>query len=116
MVPRERLETRGGEISKGITRRGAVMTLLRPALEKLRQARGCLTVQIFLSPNHDRLLGVEINPRFGGGYPLSHEAGAGFPQLMIREWLLSESLSWQDEWKANMMMLRYDSMVISSVD
>lgn len=116
MVPRERLETRGGEISKGVTRHGVVMNLLKPALERLQGARGCLTVQVFLSPEQNRLLGVEINPRFGGGYPLSHAAGAGFPEMIIREWLLGELPSWCDNWKGDQMMLRYDSMVISSLD
>jgi len=51
MVPRERLEARGGEISKGIPRRDAVMHLLRPCLERLRGACGCLTVQVFASPD-----------------------------------------------------------------
>ena len=91
------------------------MSLLRPSLERLQSACGCLTVQVFLSPDQDRLLGIEINPRFGGGYPLSHDAGAGYPQLMIREWLLGESLIWQDNWQADLMMLRYDAKVIKSI-
>ena len=115
IVPRERLEVRGGEISKGVTRRGAVLELLRPALEKLEGARGCLTVQVFLSPDRDRLLGVEINPRFGGGYPLSHAAGAAFPEMMIRDWLLGEPISWIDSWQSDLLMLRYDSMVLRSL-
>jgi carbamoyl-phosphate synthase large subunit len=27
---------------------------------------------------------LELNPRFGGGYPVSHFAGAGFPELIVR--------------------------------
>ena len=65
MVPRERIETRGGEISKGVTRRGAVLSLLRPSLERLQSACGCLTVQVFRS---DQILGIE-STGFGGGYP-----------------------------------------------
>ena len=115
MVPRERLETRAGEISKGITRRGAVMQLLKPALTKLVGARGCLTVQVFLSPEQDSISGIEINPRFGGGYPLSHSAGARFPELIISEWLLGGSPPWHDNWRSDLLMLRYDSMVFRSL-
>ncbi|WP_010316309.1 ATP-grasp domain-containing protein [Synechococcus sp. CB0205] len=112
MVPRQRLETRGGEISKGITRKDGVISLLRPCLERIQGARGCLTVQVFTNPERDRLLGVEINPRFGGGYPLSHAAGVNFPELLIREWLLGETPSSIDDWQADLLMLRYDSMVL----
>lgn len=114
MVPRQRLETRGGEISKGITRRDEVIPLLRPCLERIKGARGCLTVQVFASPERDQLLGVEINPRFGGGYPLSHAAGAAFPELLIREWLLGERPDPNDNWQADLLMLRYDAMVLRS--
>jgi carbamoyl-phosphate synthase large subunit len=114
MVPRQRLETRDGEISKGITRRDGVIPLLRPCLERIQGARGCLTVQVFANPERDQLLGVEINPRFGGGYPLSHAAGAAFPELLIREWLLAERPEPNDNWQANLLMLRYDAMVLRS--
>ena len=114
MVPRQRLETRGGEISKGITRRDEVIPLLRPCLERIEGARGCLTVQVFANPDRDQLLGVEINPRFGGGYPLSHAAGASFPELLIREWLLGERPEPNDNWQADLLMLRYDTMVLRS--
>ena len=116
IVPRQRLETRGGEISKGVTRRGPVFNLLKPSLDRLKGARGCLTVQVFLSPTSDRLLGIEINPRFGGGYPLSHAAGASFPEFMIYEWMLGKHLTWTDNWRADMLMLRYDTMVMRGFD
>ena len=32
------------------------------------------------------MVGIEINPRFGGGYPQSYAAGANFPELLIREY------------------------------
>jgi carbamoyl-phosphate synthase large subunit len=108
------LEVRGGEISKGITRRDGVIPLLEPCLERLQGARGCLTVQVFANPERTRLRGVEINPRFGGGYPLSHAAGAAFPELLIREWLLGQRPEPNNSWQADLLMLRHDAMVLRS--
>lgn len=108
-VPRQRLEVRGGEISKGITRRGRVYDHLRPLLEHLEGARGVLTLQVFSDPEQVSFLGVEINPRFGGGYPMSHLAGVDYPGWLIREWLLQEAITYRDDWRADLMLLRHDS-------
>ena len=48
-------------------------------------ARGPNTIQCFITPNGPVL--TEINPRFGGGYPLAHAAGGTYP-----EWLMDMML------------------------
>lgn len=53
----------------------------------------------------------EINPRFGGGYPLSYAAGANYPELLIREYFLHQQIDYSDEWKDDLLMLRYDDAV-----
>lgn len=112
-VPRQRLEVRGGEISKGITRKDKVLKFLKKYLSRLVGARGVLTLQVFVDPSREQLLAIEINPRFGGGYPMSHAAGAGYPAMLIREYLLGESLAYGEVWEADLLMLRYDTMVES---
>ena len=42
------------------------------------------------------MLGIEINPRFGGGYPMSHAAGADYPGMLIKEYLLGETLNYDE--------------------
>ena len=44
---------------------------------------GPLDVDLFLQEN-DKPFILELNPRFGGGYPVSHLAGADFPLLILR--------------------------------
>jgi len=112
-VPRQRLETRGGEISKGITRRDAIYHYLRNHLSFIHGARGVITVQVFTNPNRNQVLGIEFNPRFGGGYPMSHAAGVDYPTMLIKEYLLNESLPNMDNWQSDLLMLRYDAMVIA---
>lgn len=111
-VPRERLETRGGEISKGITRKDNVLDFLIEHLSYLKGARGVLTIQLFTDQSRERFIGIEINPRFGGGYPMSHASGVDFPSMIISEYIFSEELNYFDSWKDNLLMLRYDQMVI----
>ena len=112
LVPRERLEVRTGEVSKGVTRRGAVYDYLLPRLARIRGARGCLTVQLFFNEERRRFAGIEINPRFGGGYPLAHAAGANYPAWLIDEYLLDSSVPFFDGWEENLLMLRYDAKIL----
>lgn len=112
LVPRQRLEVRDGEVSKGVTRRGAVYDYLATRLRRLQGMRGCITLQVFAHPGTGRVLGIEINPRFGGGFPLSHAAGARYGGWLIDEYLLGRSVAWFDGWMADLLMLRYDAQVL----
>ncbi|WP_213956018.1 ATP-grasp domain-containing protein [Variovorax sp. dw_954] len=111
-VPRERIEVRGGEISKGITRRNYVYDYLLPRMRKLQGARGCITLQIFANEKTRRFAALEINPRFGGGYPLSYSAGANYPGWLIDEYLLDRDVRFFDKWEQDLMMLRYDAKIL----
>jgi carbamoyl-phosphate synthase large subunit len=113
-VPRERIEVRAGEVSKGATRRNQVYEYLLDKLRSLVGAKGCITVQVFFNPETGAVKGLEINPRFGGGYPLTLSAGANYPEWLIREYLLDENIVFTDMWEPNLLMLRYDAKVIVS--
>lgn len=108
VVPRERLETRAGEVSKGITRKLTdVMEASIFVAESLPGAFGPITLQCFQTSDN-RISFIEINPRFGGGYPLSHAAGASFP-TWIMQWVKGEYPQIAiDDWEENLLMLRYD--------
>ncbi len=111
-VPRLRIETRAGEVSKGVTRRNHVFDYLKDKLPNLQGARGCITLQLFSNAETGRFAALEINPRFGGGYPLSYSAGANYPGWLIDEYLLGKEVAFKDDWEANLMMLRYDAKVL----
>lgn len=113
LVPRHRLEVRDGEISKGVSRKNHVYDYLLQRLKTVQGARGCLTVQLFANPNGQRYAALEINPRFGGGYPLSYAAGANYPGLLIDEYLLSKEVQFFDGWETDLLMLRYDAQVLT---
>ena len=110
-VPRQRLEVRAGEVSKGRTVHVApVEDLARRLFERLPGARGAMNVQIFFDEQSGAVNVIEINPRFGGGFPLAWHAGARSPRWIIEEILGLES-SITDEWKEGLTMLRFDDAV-----
>lgn len=113
LVPRHRIEVRGGEISKGRTERGWLHSALTGSFSAVQGARGVLTVQFFVgeSDGADRILGIEVNARFGGGYPLSHAAGADFAGAIVREAIAGETMPECDDWIDGMTMLRYDEAI-----
>jgi carbamoyl-phosphate synthase large subunit len=111
-VPRQRIETRAGEVSKGVTKRHYVYEYLMDKLPQIKGARGCITLQLFSHAQTQRFAALEINPRFGGGFPLSYSAGANYPGWLIDEYLFGRDLTFMDDWEFDLMMLRYDAKVL----
>jgi carbamoyl-phosphate synthase large subunit len=112
LVPRKRIETRAGEVSKGVTRKNFVHARLLEVFKHVSGARGCLTIQVFVDEASEDIIGLEVNPRFGGGYPLSYSAGATFPLWLMQEYLQAIEPAAHDNWEPNLLMLRYDAKVL----
>jgi len=111
-VPRHRIETRAGEVSKCVTRRNHVYEYLKDKLPALQGARGCITLQLFSKAATSQFAALEINPRFGGGFPLTYSAGANYPGWLIDEYLFDREIPFLIDWQSNLMMLRYDAKVL----
>ncbi len=111
VVPRKRIEVRAGEVSKGqVVKHPAIMSEAARLVEKLGAGPGVITLQLFLTGD-DKVKFIEINPRFGGGVPLSIKAGANFPKWILQE-LLGKKVNIRfDGFKDNLVMLRYDGEV-----
>lgn len=113
-VPRRRIEVRAGEVSKGITvHLPVVERVATDAAERLPGAYGVLNVQIFHDAETDRCSIIEVNPRFGGGFPLTWQAGAAMPLWLIEDALGRES-SYDLRWRDGLVMLRFDDAVFIS--
>lgn len=112
IVPRKRIWVRAGEINKGLTCKNFIVDMLKEKLGFIDGAIGCLTTQVFASKTAQVIKGIEINPRFGGGYPLSYRAGANYPAWLIKEYFLQEAISYTDNWEDRLLMLRYDDEVL----
>lgn len=111
IVPRERIKIRAGEINKGLTEKEPLTSYLYERLETIDGCIGCICIQVFLNPATDDVVGIEINPRFGGGYPQTYAAGGNYAEYLIREYFLGEEIAYKDDWKDHLLMLRYDDAV-----
>ena len=115
-VPRRRLTVRGGEVSKGRTVDVPALTQAAgDVCAALPGAFGVLNVQMFLDPDDGSISIIEVNPRFGGGYPLSHAAGAPFVRWLIQHaWGLRAELDMS--WRDGVVMLGFDDAVFLDPD
>jgi carbamoyl-phosphate synthase large subunit len=110
-VPRRRIEVRAGEVSKGRTVRSQpLINLSTEICAALPGAYGVITVQIFLEEETGVMNVIEINPRFGGGFPLAWEAGARYSTWLIQD-VLGRTPDVRTDWKEDLVMLRYDEAV-----
>lgn len=80
IVPRERLEVRAGEVSKSRTVKDRDIIHKTYELCSKLKGIGPLTVQCIKS-TENKIFFIEINPRFGGGVPLTFEAGVDYGKL-----------------------------------
>ena len=116
VVPRQRLTVRSGEVEKGVT----VMD------EQL------IDCSIRLAGHIEGIWGVfccqcrrsedgpprffDINPRFGGGAPLSIHAGANLPLYLLQDVLGLPVTAEPGGFTPGTLMLRYDQAVFTHVD
>lgn len=111
VVPRKRIEVRAGEVSKGqVVKHPRIMSEAARLVEALGAGPGVITLQLFLTGD-GKIKFVEINPRFGGGAPLSIKAGANFPKWILQESLGEKTNIRFNGFKDNLIMLRYDGEV-----
>jgi len=110
-VPRLRISTVGGEINKGITKKNKLYKFLVKKLKFIEGARGPLTLQIFSNKEENKFFAIELNARFGGGYPMSYASGANYPKMIIKEYILKENINFEEKWESNKLFLRHDKTI-----
>lgn len=81
---REKYSMRGGETDKAISIIDERFEKLGKTISHHLKHLGSLDCDIFVA--EDKIYVLELNPRFGGGYPFSHEAGINTAAIYI-EWL-----------------------------
>ncbi len=112
IVPRLRMVVRSGEVEKGITIRDKrVMEDSAKLAGLLGDLWGVFCCQCKIETG-GRPRFFEVNPRFGGGSPLSIAAGANLPRYVLQE-ILGKPIDKDIDFQENMMMLRYDQAVFT---
>lgn len=117
IIPRKRIEVRAGEVVKTCTVHDeSIINNTRKVIDYLNKASGKvnegtigpLTIQ-FIKTYSNKLYLIEINPRFGGGVPLSFKSGADYAEALDRL-LKGEEVEYSNSFEEK-TMLRYDSAV-----
>ena len=87
---KQKLAMRAGETDKAVTRD---LPEVREIGRKIGEALGHignLDVDIMQRANGEYCV-LELNPRFGGGFPFSYEAGVNMPKAII-QWVKGEAV------------------------
>jgi carbamoyl-phosphate synthase large subunit len=108
VVPRLRIATRSGEISKGkiVKDREIINDVIK--LMKTLQPIGHITVQLMKTKKGIEY--IEINPRFGGGAPMSIQSGADSCGNLLRL-LMGQTLNYNENYRENLTFIRFDSSI-----
>lgn len=111
VVPRKRIEVRSGEVSKAqIVKDSDIMDQAAEVVETLGAGPGVITIQLIKSTDEDVDF-IEINPRFGGGVPLSIKAGADFPKWILQMLAGKQPRIRFEGFRDGLAMLRYDDEI-----
>jgi carbamoyl-phosphate synthase large subunit len=117
VVPRLRLAVRAGEVEKSITMHDKELIAAAETIcEGLPGLWGAFCCQCRRAIGEDgrptgRARFFEINPRFGGGMPLSIAAGADFPRFLLEDVLGIPVADGSADFTDHLLMLRYDDAV-----
>ncbi len=114
-VPRQRLMIRAGEVEKSLTVNDP--ELIETAVRLTAQMPGMWGV---FNIQCRRPIGgepriFEVNARFGGGVPLSIQAGVDLPRMVVMEALGQKVPLMLGQFTDKLLMLRYDDAVFSQV-
>ena len=108
-IVKKKLAMRAGETDKALIVDDPNLSILGEKVGRLLKHIGNLDCDFFLRDSKYYLL--EMNCRFGGGYPFSHEAGADLPRAIIM-WLKREKVSTDIlSAKPGMSFSKYDSLM-----
>ena len=81
-VPRTMIESKGGESIKGMTIRDTELIEVGRHVSETLELVGPANIQCFREPDGTHRV-TDINPRFGGAFPLPTAAGSRYPELAI---------------------------------
>lgn len=112
VVVKKKVEMRAGETDKSLTVENRELAEMGRRIGNKLKHIGNLDCDFFEVDGEYYLL--EMNPRFGGGYPFSHEAGINLPKAILN-WLNGEQVSSSCfEYKRDLLIAKCDRLITIS--
>jgi carbamoyl-phosphate synthase large subunit len=110
-VPRTMIESKGGESIKGMTIKDEDLIAFGVRVSEALRIIGPANVQCFREPDGE-LQVTDVNPRFGGGFPLPTAAGSRYPELALALAAGEELEPRLGDFRAGVVMTRFFSELI----
>jgi carbamoyl-phosphate synthase large subunit len=110
-VPRTMIESKGGESIKGMSIKDQDLIDFARRVAEAMKIVGPANIQCFREPAGE-LQVTDVNPRFGGGFPLPTAAGSRYPEMALA---LAEGRPLEPrfgDFKEGVVMTRFFSQVI----
>lgn len=106
---RKKLGMRSGETDKAISVINTEFSDIAKTIAERTRHIGNMDCDFFVRDG--RVYYLEMNPRFGGGYPFSHEAGINTPAIYIA-WLQGEtSVEMYNQYREGLMFSKCDRLI-----
>jgi carbamoyl-phosphate synthase large subunit len=114
-IPRTMIESKGGESIKGMTIKDRDLIDHGCRVAEALRLIGPGNVQCFREPD-GQLWVTDVNPRFGGGFPLPTAAGSGYPELALALANGERPEPRLGQFREGVLMTRFFSQVILGQD
>ena len=110
-IPRTMIESKGGESIKGMSIKDQDLIEFGRTVSEALRIIGPANVQCFREPD-GQLQVTDVNPRFGGGFPLPTAAGSRYPELALALANGERPEPRLGDFRAGVLMTRFFSQVI----
>jgi carbamoyl-phosphate synthase large subunit len=114
-VPRTMIESKGGESIKGMTLADPELIEVGRFVSETIGLVGPANVQCFREPDGSHRV-TDINPRFGGAFPLPTAAGSRYPELALSLAAGERIEPRLGDFRAGLYMTRFFSELVLSAD
>jgi carbamoyl-phosphate synthase large subunit len=110
-IPRTMIESKGGESIKGMTTKDQELIEHGCHVAETMRIVGPANIQFFREPDGS-LPVTDVNPRFGGGFPLPTAAGSHYPELALGLAAGERPEPTVGEFREGLLMTRYFWQVV----
>ncbi|MCP4156511.1 MAG: ATP-grasp domain-containing protein [bacterium] len=107
---KKKIRMRAGETDKAVSIIDEELFRIVVKLVKACKLRGPIDVDVF--KKNGRYYISEINPRFGGGYPLAYECGVNFPAYIKNNMTGHQNEPAVGKYEEGIVMMKHDTVLI----